>query len=184
MEREIKKFSGDCSIISREHLKAREEEVNLKSKTYAVVDIETTGTNPKEDRIIQFGCVMIEGGRITSRFSIDINPGRKISKQIQHLTGITNRRVQQAPYFEDVAATIYNLLADTIFVAHNIYFDYNFLNQELLRCQTPGLKIPGIDTVELAQIFLPSEPSFRLADLSESLGFIHETHTKLIVMPK
>ncbi|MCQ4503872.1 exonuclease domain-containing protein, partial [Vibrio parahaemolyticus] len=82
---------------------------------------------------------MIEGGRITSRFSIDINPGRKISKQIQHLTGITNRRVQQAPYFEDVAATIYNLLADTIFVAHNIYFDYNFLNQELLRCQTPGL---------------------------------------------
>lgn len=174
MEREIKKFSGDCSIIAREHLKAREEEVNLKSKTYAVVDIETTGTNPKEDRIIQFGCVMIEGGRITSRFSIDINPGRKISKQIQHLTGITNRRVQQAPYFEDVAATIYNLLADTIFVAHNIYFDYNFLNQELLRCQTPGLKIPGIDTVELAQIFLPSEPSFRLADLSESLGFIHE----------
>ena len=39
MEREIKKFSGDCSIIAREHLKAREEEVNLKSKTYAVVDI-------------------------------------------------------------------------------------------------------------------------------------------------
>ena len=153
---------------------AREEEVMLKPKTYAVVDIETTGTNPKEDRIIQFGCVMIEAGRMTARFSIDINPGRKISKQIQHLTGISNRRVQQAPYFEDVAATIYNLLADTVFVAHNVYFDYNFLNQELLRCQTPALTIPGIDTVELAQIFLPSEPSFRLADLSESLGFIHE----------
>ncbi|OJG83017.1 exonuclease, DNA polymerase III, epsilon subunit [Enterococcus ratti] len=146
----------------------------LKSKTYAVVDIETTGTNPKEDRIIQFGCVMIEAGRIISRFSMDINPGRKISKKIQHLTGISNHRVQQAPYFEDVAATIYNLLADTIFVAHNIYFDYKFLNQELLRCQMPALTIPGIDTVELAQIFLPSEPSFRLTDLSESLGFIHE----------
>ncbi|MBF8808300.1 MAG: DEAD/DEAH box helicase family protein [Enterococcus lacertideformus] len=146
----------------------------MKPKTYAVVDIETTGTNPKEDRIIQFGCVMIEAGQITSRFSIDINPGRKISKQIQHLTGISNRRVQQAPYFEDVAATIYNLLVDTIFVAHNIYFDYNFLNQELLRCQTPTLTIPGIDTVELAQIFLPSEPSFRLTDLADSLGFTHE----------
>ena len=146
----------------------------MKPKTYAVVDIETTGTNPKEDRIIQFGCVMIEGGRITSRFSIDINPGRKISKQIQHLTGITNQRVQQAPYFEDVAQTIYHLLADTIFVAHNIYFDYNFLNQELTRCNTPALTIPGIDTVELAQIFLPCEPSFRLSDLSESLGFVHE----------
>ncbi|HAQ0191002.1 exonuclease, DNA polymerase III, epsilon subunit [Enterococcus faecium] len=146
----------------------------MKPRTYAVVDIETTGTNPKEDRIIQFGCVMIESGRITSRFSIDIHPGRKISKQIQHLTGITNQRVQKAPYFEDVAQTIYNLLADTIFVAHNIYFDYNFLNHELMRCGLPSLKIPGIDTVELAQIFLPTEPSFRLADLSESLGFIHE----------
>ncbi|WP_270345945.1 helicase C-terminal domain-containing protein [Enterococcus thailandicus] len=146
----------------------------MKPTTYAVVDIETTGTNPKEDRIIQFGCVMIEAGRITSRFSIDINPGRKISKQIQHLTGISNQRVQRAPYFEDVAPTIYNLLAETVFVAHNIYFDYKFLNQELMRCGLPELKIPGIDTVELAQIFLPTEPSFRLSDLSESLGFIHE----------
>lgn len=146
----------------------------LKPKTYAVVDIETTGTNPKEDRIIQFGCVMIEDGRITSRYSMDINPGRKISKQIQHLTGITNQRVHRSPYFEDVAQTIYNLLADTIFVAHNIYFDYQFLNHELTRCGVPKLKIPGIDTVELAQIFLPTEPSFRLADLSESLGFIHD----------
>lgn len=146
----------------------------LKPKTYAVVDIETTGTNPKEDRIIQFGCVMIEDGRITSRYSMDINPGRKISKQIQHLTGITNQRVHRSPYFEDVAQTIYNLLADTIFVAHNIYFDYQFLNHELTRCGVPKLQIPGIDTVELAQIFLPTEPSFRLADLSESLGFIHD----------
>ncbi|WP_165003454.1 MULTISPECIES: helicase C-terminal domain-containing protein [unclassified Enterococcus] len=146
----------------------------MKPRTYAVVDIETTGTNPKEDRIIQFGCVMIEAGRMTARYSIDINPGRKISKQIQHLTGITNQRVQKAPYFEDVAQTIYHLLADTVFVAHNIYFDYNFLNHELVRCGVSPLKIPGIDTVELAQIFLPEEPSFRLADLSESLGFIHE----------
>src|SRR5699024_7129518 len=117
---------------------------------------------------------MIESGRITSRFSIDIHPARKISKQIQQLTGITNPRVQKAPYFEDVAQTIYNLLAETIFVAHNIYFDYNFLNHELMRCGLPSLKIPGIDTVELAQIFLPCEPSFRLSDLSESLGFVHE----------
>ncbi len=148
--------------------------MSLKPKTYAVVDIETTGTNPKEDRIIQFGCVMIEAGKITSRFSIDVNPGKRISKQIQNLTGITNKRVQDAPYFEDVALTIYHLLADTIFVAHNIHFDYHFLNEELKRCGAPELKIPGIDTVELAQIFLPTEPSFRLSDLAERFGFTHE----------
>ncbi|WP_207694850.1 ATP-dependent DNA helicase DinG [Enterococcus sp. DIV0212c] len=145
-----------------------------KSQTYAVVDIETTGTDPSVDRIIQFGCVLVQKGEIISRFATDINPNQAISKQIQQLTGISNARVQKAPYFEDVALTIYNLLADTVFVAHNIYFDYSFLTQELVRCGTPKLKILGIDTVELAQIFLPTEKSFRLGDLSESLGLIHD----------
>lgn len=145
-----------------------------KQQVYAVVDIETTGTDPSTDRIIQFGCVLLENGEIISRFATDINPNQAISKQIQGLTGITNTRVQKAPYFEDVALTIYNLLADTIFVAHNIYFDYTFLSHELVRCGAPKLKIPGIDTVELAQVFLPAEKSFRLGDLSESLGLAHE----------
>lgn len=143
-------------------------------KTYAVVDIETTGTDPKVDRIIQFGCVLIRNGQVIQRFATDVNPDKPISKQIVNLTHISNQRIKKAPYFEDIALTIYNLLADTIFVAHNIYFDYNFLNQELLRCGAPELTIPGIDTVELAHIFLPTEPSFRLNDLAESLGLSHE----------
>lgn len=147
----------------------------MKSKqTFAVVDIETTGTDPTVDRIIQFGCVLIQKGEIVSKFATDINPNQAISPQIQHLTGISNTRVKKAPYFEDVATTIYQLLSDTIFVAHNIHFDYNFLSQAFVRCGLPKLKIPGIDTVELAQIFLPTEKSFRLGDLSESLGLIHD----------
>lgn len=145
-----------------------------KSQIYAVVDIETTGTDSTIDRIIQFGCVLIQDGKIISRFATDINPNQAISPQIQKLTGISNSRVQKAPYFEDVALTIYNLLADTVFVAHNIYFDYSFLAQELVRCGAPKLEIPGIDTVELSQIFLPTEKSFRLGDLSESLGLVHD----------
>lgn len=141
---------------------------------YAVVDIETTGTDPKTDRIIQFGCVLVKNGEIINRFATDVNPNKMISKQIQNLTKISNARVQKAPYFEDIAPTLYNLLADTIFVAHNIYFDYQFLNHEFIRCGMPKLKIPGIDTVELAQIFLPKEPSFRLMDLAERFGLTHE----------
>ncbi|EOL42085.1 exonuclease, DNA polymerase III, epsilon subunit [Enterococcus phoeniculicola] len=146
----------------------------MKPTTYAIVDIETTGTNPKEDRIIQFGCVLVENGKIVTRFATDVNPNRVVSKQIQSLTGLSNSRVQKAPYFEDIALTIYNLLAETTFVAHNIYFDYTFLNHELVRCGVPELTIPGIDTVELAQIFLPTETSFRLGDLAESFGLIHD----------
>lgn len=141
--------------------------------TYAIVDIETTGTDPKHDRIIQFGCVLVEKNRIVGRFATDINPLQPISKQIQKLTHMTNQRAKKAPLFEDVALTIATILQDTIFVAHNIHFDYHFLNHELERCGIPALKIPGIDTVELAQIFLPTETSFRLGDLAESLGLNH-----------
>ncbi|MGM0213629.1 helicase C-terminal domain-containing protein [Enterococcus sp. AZ109] len=144
------------------------------TKTYAVVDIETTGTDPKTDRIIQFGCVLVEDGKIVSRFATDINPDQKISKQIQHLTGLTNQRVRKAPYFEDVALTIYNLLADTTFVAHNIFFDYPFLSNELERCGMPKLRIPGIDTVELAQVFFPTNLSFRLSDLANEFHLSHD----------
>lgn len=141
---------------------------------YAVVDLETTGTDTKTDRIIQFGCVLVQNGQIINRFATYINPGRRIPKKIQTLTHIYHSEVKTAPFFDDVAATIYNLLAGTVFVAHNIYFDFNFLNEELTRCGFPRLQLSGIDTVELAQVFLPTESSFRLNDLAESLGLSHE----------
>ncbi|MBP1044484.1 ribonuclease H-like domain-containing protein [Vagococcus sp. BWB3-3] len=142
--------------------------------TFAVVDIETTGTNPTTDRIIQFGCVFVKNNQIVSRFATDVNPKMKITKQIENLTGITNEQVARAPYFEDVAAEIARLLADCVFVAHNIYFDYQFLSKELTRCGVPELTIAGIDTVELAQIFLPTSASFRLSDLAEQYGIDHD----------
>lgn len=143
-------------------------------KTYAIVDLETTGTDAKTDRMIQFGCVLVEDGKIVSRFATDINPDQNIPAQIQTLTGITNARVKKAPYFEDIALTVANLLEDTIFVAHNIFFDYTFLSNELVRCGLPALNIPGIDTVELAQIFMPTALSFRLKDLADELNLVHE----------
>ena len=143
--------------------------------TYAVVDIETTGGNVANgDRIIQFGCVLIEEDKIVQQFAVDINPLVNIPKKIELLTGITNQKVANAPYFEDVAPTIFNLLDGCIFVAHNIQFDFVFLTEELKRCGMPSLKNKGMDTVELAQVILPTEPSFRLNDLALAFDFIHE----------
>ena len=84
---------------------------SLKDKqVYAVVDLETTGTDPTSDRIIQFGCVLVQDGKIIANFATDVNPNQVVPKQIQSLTGISNTQVQKAPYFEDVAHTIYHYL--------------------------------------------------------------------------
>lgn len=142
--------------------------------TYAVVDIETTGGNVANgDRMIQFGCVLIEDDQIVHRFATNINPLTSIPKQIEHLTGLSNKSVALAPYFEDIAATIYNLLDGCIIIAHNIHFDYTFLSGELQRCGLPALKNKGIDTVELAQVLLPTESSYRLNDLVRKFNIEH-----------
>lgn len=143
---------------------------------YAVVDLETTGTNLKNgDRIIQIGCVLVSDGQIINHFQTNINPRMPISTPISQLTGITNGSVKNAPLFDDVAATIYSLLSDTIFVAHNVNFDFPFLNAELEKAGFPELNIPAIDTVTLSQILFPTAQSFRLRDLTSRLNINHDS---------
>lgn len=144
------------------------------STIYAVVDLETTGTDVLKDRIIQFACTLVQDNQILHTFSTDINPGFAVPKNIQHLTGLTNRRLVKAPYFEDVALIIANILQDTVFVAHNVHFDYQFLSNTFVKYGFEPLTIPAIDTVDLAQIFLPMQSSYRLNDLVTNLGISHE----------
>lgn len=142
---------------------------------YAVVDIETTGTNVAEgDRMIQFGCVLVQNGKIVNHFNTDVNPQSAIPQSIQALTGISDKQVKRAPLFDDVAGTIYSLLSATVFVAHNVNFDFPFVNAELERVGYPALSIQAIDTVTLSQILLPTVPSYRLHDLTHYLNITHD----------
>lgn len=142
---------------------------------YAVVDLETTGTSVKTgSRIIQIGCVLVQDGQIINEFETKINPRTVVPLTIEQLTGITNKGVKGAPLFEDVAPTLKSLLDGTIFVAHNVNFDFPFLNAEFERAGEAPLTIPAIDTVTLSQILMPTAPSFRLRDLTSYLEIDHD----------
>lgn len=144
------------------------------NQIYAVVDLETTGSSLTNDnRIIQFSCVLLEKEKIIDNFNLFINPGKKLDEHIKKLTRISDEDLQDAPYFEDVAGTIYSILQGTIFVAHNVEFDYRFLNYELERAGYPTLEIKAFDTVQLAQILFPTLESYRLSDLAKKLAIKH-----------
>lgn len=165
--------SGDN--VERKTKQRRFTKRNRKAPIYSVVDLETTGTNVSHgDRIIQIGCVLIQDGQIINQFETKVNPRESIPRSIVQLTGIKNSDVKKAPLFEDVAGTIYSLLSGTIFVAHNVNFDFPFLNAELDRAGYPNLPIKAIDTVTLSQILLPTAKSFRLRDLTSSLHIEHD----------
>lgn len=143
--------------------------------TYAVVDMETTGTSIKHgDHIIQFSVSFVENNQIIDSYSTYINDGVEISEEISNLTGITSETIKNAPTFDQVAATIYKKLKNTVFVAHNVNFDFPFLNAFLEKVGFPELDIPAIDTVSLTQIFFPTLNSYRLSDLSSHFNIIHK----------
>ncbi|WP_369671237.1 3'-5' exonuclease, partial [Enterococcus faecium] len=114
------------------------------------------GTSVKDgDRMIQFGCALVRHGKIIQTISQMINPDRSVPQTIQRLTGISPERLVAAPYFDEVAPALHQVLTKTVFVAHNVNFDYPFLNAEFERIGLPKLQLEAIDTVELAQVLLP-----------------------------
>ncbi|MFK3587164.1 exonuclease domain-containing protein [Lactobacillus sp. 23-2] len=148
-------------------------------ETFAVVDLETTGTRKEEGhRIIQFGCAIVKKRQVVKTYSLMINPHAEIPLAVTNLTGISNEMVASQPDFAHYAAKIRKILTGTVFVAHNVNFDFPFLNYELEQAGLDPLDIKAVDTVELAKIAFPTQPSYKLRDLTASLQISHKNPHK------
>lgn len=101
----------------------------------AVFDLETTGLDVNEDRIIEICiCKLYTNGKFESFVTL-VNPGVEISAKISELTGITNELVDDAPTFEEVSDSVLNLLSDTELITYNgSKFDKLLIIAELTRC--------------------------------------------------
>ncbi|WP_125763877.1 helicase C-terminal domain-containing protein [Companilactobacillus hulinensis] len=143
--------------------------------SYAVVDLETTNANWHDNgRIIQFGCALIEDGKIVKIYNQKINPEVPIPSRITALTGLSDEDVKDSPTFEEMAPKIFKLLKNKVFIAHNVNFDLTFLNREFSRIGMNELNIKAIDTVELSQILFPTISSYKLQDLTGYLSIQHD----------
>ncbi|WEV40689.1 helicase C-terminal domain-containing protein [Lactobacillus sp. ESL0681] len=144
------------------------------NETFAVVDLETTGTQREADNhIIQFGCAIVKNLKVVKTYSFMINPHREIPLAIQNLTHIHNEDVAIQKDFSYYGPKIRKILQGTIFVAHNVNFDLPFLNYELVEHGLAELTNRAIDTVELAKIAFPTLPSYKLSDLTAQLQIKH-----------
>lgn len=144
----------------------------MKAKTFAVVDLEaTSGSIGTGEKIIQFACVLYRDGQVIESFNTLVNPNKPIPKRISRLTGISDKDVVGAPYFEELAEVFRGLLEDTVFVAHNVSFDLRFLNEQFQSVGLNKLTNPAIDTVTLSKILFPQAPSYNLQELVSWLGY-------------
>jgi DNA polymerase-3 subunit epsilon len=136
---------------------------------YAIVDIETTGGYAANNAITEVAIVLHDGNREVKRYETLIHPGQTIPRHIQALTGITDEMVSDAPYFEEIAPVIYEWLKDSVFVAHNVNFDYSFLKHQLKACGME-LDCKKLCTVRLSRKAFPGIPSYSLGNICQYLG--------------
>ena len=55
---------------------------------YVSVDLETTGLNPKIDKIIEIGMVIVRNGQVEQEYSTLVNPYQQLRPETVELTGI------------------------------------------------------------------------------------------------
>jgi DNA polymerase-3 subunit epsilon len=127
----------------------------LSAVSFAVVDVETTGTRSRGvDRVTEIAVARVRGGEIVEVYSQLVNPERPIPSHITALTHITWAMVKDQPPFRHIAEQITDRLAGHVFVAHNAAFDWRFVSEELSR---GGVRLTGprLCTVRLARMLLP-----------------------------
>jgi len=140
-----------------------------KNKRYAIIDIETTGGLSKRDRITEIGIVIHDGDEITDMYETLINPERSIPANITRITGINDDMVKEAPKFYEIAKKIVEMTEDTIFVAHNVRFDYSFIRHEFENLGYTFSK-KQLCTVRLSKKVFPGLNSYSLGSLIRHFG--------------
>lgn len=141
----------------------------MNKKIYAVIDIETTGGRPDREKITEIAIVLFDGEKIIDSYETLINPERTIPANITQITGITDTMVKDAPKFYEVAKTIIEYTENTVFVAHNVRFDYNFIREEFKQLGYTFTR-KKLCTVRLSKRAFPDIGKYSLGRLIHHFG--------------
>jgi len=136
---------------------------------FAIIDIETTGYKHNYAKITEIAIYQHNGEKITGEYSTLINPEIDIPLFITRLTGITNEMVKNAPKFYEVAKKIIEMTKGRTFIAHNVNFDYKFIQEEYKRLGYQYNQ-KTMCTVQLSRKLLPGYRSYSLGKLCADLG--------------
>ena len=126
---------------------------------FAVLDLETTGLSPRDDKIIEVGAVRFAWGtpldtlNEAARLDTLVNPGIPVPQEVTSLTGITDADVVDAPPIAQVAPRIREFLAPaTCFVAHKASFETSFL-------AAAGVEVDHMQILDTRDLVVMCQPS-------------------------
>lgn len=144
----------------------------LADQTFVVVDVETTGCDAKQDRVIEVSVLratLAQG--IEHQETTLIDAGVWVPPAIARFTGITTAMLVGAPSPQQVWPSLRPLLAEGVLVAHNLRFDLGFLQAEYQRLSEMYHPRQQLCTVQLSRHLLADLPSRSLPNLVQHFGF-------------
>lgn len=147
---------------------------------FVIVDTETTGLNTQTARVIEVGAVKVSGNEITKVYQELLNSVDNIPYFVQNLTGITSfQLMMEGKDPKEELIKIREFIGDDIFVAHNVTFDYRFLNSEFRRYEIPVLENERICTCLTSKKIWPELHNHKLTTIKEFLEIENVSHRAL-----
>lgn len=129
-------------------------------------DLEATGTDPLQDRVIQIGIVRPDGEREWL-----VHPGREIPEEVVKLTGITQSMVSASPLFCEIAAEVAEALRGGPLVGFGCHrYDVPLLDVEFERS---GVAFDWPEVIDAGELFKQFAPRNLNAAVGHYLGRDH-----------
>jgi DNA polymerase-3 subunit epsilon len=140
----------------------------------AVFDLETTGTSPSSDRIVEICVAVLAPGGSRNLFTRRVNPGRPIPPAATAVHGIGDADVADAPSFREVAPELVRLLEGCDLAGFNVIsYDLPLIQAEFQRCNV-NFSVEGRRIVDAQRIFHLKEPRTLSAAVKFYTGREHE----------
>lgn len=138
---------------------------------YVVIDIETTGTDPQRDTILELGAIRVIDHKVAETFSAIVRPAGAVPDAIAALTGLTDDIVQQEGIDRTEALERFWLfVGQGPILGHNLTFDLAFLQKESREADLSVPRLPCRDTLTLARRRVEDIADHRLATLAAYFG--------------
>ncbi len=190
---------GSIEMLGKNQIKINREKGNNLIElpiNYTVIDIETTGLDPRFDEIIEIGAIKIKNNNIVEKFESLVKPNgyyiyddeddeieyfSYVSDFITELTGITNEMLESAPDITKVLPSFIDFIGNDILLGHNVHFDINFLYDSLIEISGIKLSNDFVDLMRLARKVYPDFENHKLITIASNLGINPEgAHRSLI----
>ena len=140
-----------------------------KRMEFVSFDIETTGTLSQVDRVVEIAAVRFENGEKTEEMQSLVRIDSPMPPAATAINGITDDMLKDQPSIEEVLPLFASFCKQSVLVAHNAVFDFQFLARDILEHQTEAPQGIVLDTYNLSRKVFSRMINYKLSTLCEHL---------------